>query len=89
MEFRIILFTLVIITVVFYLMIIAILSRMRHAETHKPAKFEDLKVKLEKYLGNVSSDQFPQPKILDKPEAEQGYVVLNGIKRKLEDCKDL
>lgn len=27
--------------------------------------------------------------LIKHPEPEMGYVVLNGIKRKIEDCKDL
>lgn len=27
--------------------------------------------------------------LIEHPKAEPGYIVLNGIKRKLEDCKDL
>lgn len=28
-------------------------------------------------------------KLVEHPKAEAGYIVLNGVKRKLEDCKDL
>lgn len=27
--------------------------------------------------------------LIEHPKAEPGYIVLNGIKRKIEDCKDL
>ena len=69
------------------ILMIIIIHKTIHEESHKPARYEARKVSLQKILGD--SNQFPQPKILDKPEAEQGYVVLNGIKRKLEDCSDL
>lgn len=40
-------------------------------------------------------DHRPIPGVSDKPryivheEPEKGYVILNGVKRKLTDCKDL
>lgn len=37
----------------------------------------------EDHLDRIGSE------LIRHPEAEAGYVVLNGVKRKLEDCKNL
>ncbi len=37
--------------------------------------------------GTSSSLSGPTPRYIVHDDPEEGYVVLNGIKRKLEDCK--
>lgn len=42
-------------------------------------------------VGDYEDDHLDRigSRLVAHPEPEEGYVVLNGVKRKLEDCKNL
>jgi len=75
------------ITVFVVAFVIDFLIGQKKEESHKLGKSKAKKVYLEKTFG--VEERFPQPKILERPDSEQGYVILNGIKRRIEDCKNL
>lgn len=71
-----------------FISISSAMKKMYDLQKQNPGRAEALKSKLEN-LTKAPSDRFPHTQPLERPVAEQGYVVLNGIKRKLEDCRDL
>ena len=60
----------------------------RSSDGHIVPKVEDLTCET-KYGHNHGTDPERQPRYIVHEEPQQGYVILNGVKRKISDCKYL
>ena len=69
--------------IIVLIVIICIIVKQQIKHPHKPKQ----DVTCEKEYGHDHKEQPDRYIVHD--ETEQGYVILNGVKRRIEDCKDL